>query len=94
MEYFLSLKIMLSVLSPDYDRPRLKKLDDRDLFGGNKRMSLSLSKFSLDRRPDSHSLIDETVSGFKSNRTLLINLGLDKRKLSNLIFRFLTKGLT
>jgi hypothetical protein len=91
----LSLETVLSVPSPDCDSPRLRESDDRDLFGGGKRMSSGLSKFSLDGRPDSYSSINETVSiGSESNRALLINLGLDGRKLSDFVFRFLAKSLT
>ena len=91
----MSLETVLSVPSPDCDSLRLRESDNCDLFGGGKRILSGLSKFSLDGRPDSHSSIDKTVStGSESNRALLVDLGLDGRKSSDLVFRFLAKGLT
>ena len=74
----MSLETVLSVLSLDCDSLRLRVSDDRDLFGGGKLMLLSLSKFSLEGRSDSHYSIGEIVYiGSRSNRAFFIGWGLN-----------------
>ena len=82
IEYFFSLKIVISVLSPNYDSVQPNESDNRDLFDGGWLILLIVLKLSkglkssLRSKCDSYiSIGDGACAGSKVNYTRLVEEG-------------------